>query len=212
MFTETLSQSTRSNLEILKKAGVVSSFYLAGGSAVALYLGHRLSFDLDFFTSEPFPAGELILRMSNQGELKVIERSANTILANFNGERVSFFVYPYPLSFPTQSFRGILLADLRDIAPMKLDAISSRGTKRDFIDLYFISLEGINLETVFDLFQKKYAMVSYNLFHLIKSLSYFEDAEKDEMPRMLKPVSWEAIKKFFSEEARRLSQILADRK
>lgn len=212
MFTETLSQSTRSNLEILKKAGVVSSFYLAGGSAVALYLGHRLSFDLDFFTFEPFPADDLILRMSNQGELKVIERSANTILANFNGERVSFFVYPYPLSFPTQSFQGILLADLRDIAPMKLDAISSRGTKRDFIDLYFISLEGINLETVFDLFQKKYAKVSYNLFHLIKSLSYFEDAEKDEMPRMLKPVSWEAIKKFFSEEARRLSQILADRK
>ena len=209
MFAEALSQPTKSNLALLKESGLISPFYLAGGSATALYLGHRLSFDLDFFSSRPFAVDDLVSGLSGIGKLKITERSAHTLLASFNGERVSFFLYQYPLLFPLQSFGGIPLADLRDLACMKLDTISSRGLRRDFIDLYFISREGISLDTVFELFQKKYAQVNFNLFHLIKGLAYFEDAEKDEMPKMLKPVSWEAVKKFFTEESQRLLQKFA---
>jgi hypothetical protein len=209
VFAEALSQPTKSNLALLKEAGLIAPFYLAGGSAAALYLGHRLSFDLDFFSLQPFAVDDLVSGLSKMGKLKITEHSAHTLLASFNGERVSFFLYQYPLLFPLQSFGGIPLADVRDLACMKLDTISSRGLRRDFIDLYFISREGISLEAVFGLFQKKYAQVNYNLSHLIKGLAYFEDAEKDEMPKMLKPVSWEAVKKFFTEESQRLLQKFA---
>lgn len=206
MFKEGLSEATKANLEILRNEEFLSSFYLAGGTACALHLGHRLSYDLDFFSTESFSENPIMARLKELGSLDIEDRSKDTLVGNFRGERVSFFVYPYPLLYELKNYKGVKIADLHDIACMKLDAISSRGVKRDFVDLYFIAHSGIGLDECLRLFQKKYKGIDYSLYHLLKSLSYFDDAEGDEMPIMVKRVSWEEVKGFFQGEAKRLGR------
>jgi hypothetical protein len=104
------------------------------------------------------------------------------------------------LLFPTIAFEGIQLADERDIAAMKLDAVSSRGSKKDFIDIYFL-LKKYSLAELFDIFEKKYAAIKFNKLHILKSLSYFENAEQEPMPVMLESVPWEEVKKKIVMEA-----------
>jgi hypothetical protein len=95
---------------------------------------------------------------------------------------------------------GIDLASLKDIAAMKLAAIMDRGTKRDFIDLYFLIKNNISLDKMFVFYDKKFKALEGNLYSLLKYLTYFDDAEKSEMPEMLKKVSWEEVKNFFKKE------------
>ncbi|MCX7779239.1 MAG: nucleotidyl transferase AbiEii/AbiGii toxin family protein [Patescibacteria group bacterium] len=95
------------------------------------------------------------------------------------------------------------VADWRDIACMKLDAVSSRGSKKDFIDLYFIC-QKISLKRLLKIFAKKYKSVDFNLMHILKSLVYFKEAEKEPLPRMLKRISWPTVKSFFIREVRKL--------
>ncbi|MDP3286210.1 MAG: nucleotidyl transferase AbiEii/AbiGii toxin family protein, partial [Desulfobacterales bacterium] len=96
------------------------------------------------------------------------------------------------------------LADIRDIAAMKIDAIASRGLKRDFIDLYFICKTGYKMTDLFEFYHKKYRKLSSNFIHIKKSLVFFDDADPDEMPRMLKKVKWEEMKKYFVKEVRKI--------
>ncbi|MCK4308846.1 MAG: nucleotidyl transferase AbiEii/AbiGii toxin family protein [Candidatus Atribacteria bacterium] len=100
---------------------------------------------------------------------------------------------------------GIKVADLRDIGCMKIDAISSRGTKRDFIDLFFICKEVISLKNLLSLFKRKYKSVNYNMMHILKSLAYFEDAENNPMPKMTVPASWQEIKSFLKKEIKKIN-------
>lgn len=95
------------------------------------------------------------------------------------------------------------VADWRDIACLKLDAVSSRGSKKDFIDLYFVC-QKINLKKLLKIFAKKYKSVDFNLIHILKSLVYFEDAEKEPTPKMLKRISWPKVKTFFVREVKKL--------
>lgn len=97
--------------------------------------------------------------------------------------------------------------DLRDIACMKIDAISSRGIKRDFIDLHLIS-QKYPLEHILELFEKKFAGVQFSMPHLLRSLSYFVDADASEDPRMIMPIHWEHVKKFFTNESLRIGKKL----
>ena len=100
-------------------------------------------------------------------------------------------------------------ADIKDIAVMKINAISQRGKKRDFVDLYFILNENIlTLKKIFNLYDKKYKLLKKNLFILIKSLAYFDNAEQDEIPEMIKPVNWSQVKKYFIEEQRKIAEAL----
>lgn len=110
-----------------------------------------------------------------------------------DGVKVDIVSYPYPwLDVPVVE-NGIVLAGIRDIAAMKLSAITNRGTKKDFIDYYFL-LKSYSLGEMFDIYIEKYS--DAQLFSAIKSLTYFEDAESDPMPRMLKEVDWGEVKKF----------------
>jgi len=100
-------------------------------------------------------------------------------------------------------------ADIKDIAVMKINAISQRGKKRDFVDLYFILNENIlTLKKIFNLYDKKYKLLKQNLFILIKNLAYFDNAEQDEIPEMIKPVNWSQVKKYFIEEQRKIAEAL----
>ncbi len=172
---------------------------------MALHLGHRRSYDLDFFIPERDFSADLPRReLAHRGELIVLHEKAGTFVGTLDGMQISFFIYPYPLLESPVEFEGIQVIGLPDLAAMKLDAISSRGTKRDFIDLYQICQDAFSLRQVIQHFERKYAGVQYSMFHLLKSLAYFEDAEPDPTPPMLVPLEWTEVKRFFEEEVRRL--------
>jgi hypothetical protein len=107
------------------------------------------------------------------------------------------------LLFPLIKFGGIKLADERDIAAMKIDAISSRGNKKDFIDLFFL-LEKYSLTELIDFFEKKYKDIEYNKLHIFKSLVYFNDAESEPMPIMIKKAEWETVKEKIKAEVKKM--------
>ena len=205
---EIISKKTKANLEILIKKAMLKNFYLVGGTGAALQLKHRVSLDLDFFSKKDIDTKTLIQKIKTQGKFSIERETENTLIGIFNGTRVSFLKYDYPLLFDLKQIKGIKIADLRDIGCMKIDAVSSRGMKRDFVDLFFICREAISLKNLLSLFKRKYKSVNYNRLHILKSLAYFEDAENNPMPRMILPTSWQEVKNFFKEEIRKINKNL----
>ncbi len=143
----------------------------------------------------------LLRKISNLGRFELSRQDVGSIVGRFRTTRVTFLAYPYRLlRKPQRILDGVLVADLLDIAGMKIDVISRRGSKKDFIDLYAIIESGYALETLLDAFQRKYAGIKYNMVHILKSLIYFHDADGEEMPVMLTPLRWEAVKDFLRRE------------
>jgi hypothetical protein len=192
------------SLHDLQALGVLDRCYLAGGTGLALHLGHRRSHDLDFFSRDPVEPEVLIRRMKTLAGFALASQAPDTLHVTFQSIKVSFLAYPYPVLFPFATFLGVNVADPRDIACMKLSAISNRGTKRDFVDLYLMAKQ-CGLAHLLEWFKQKYADVNHSLTHVLKSLSWFEDADKEPMPDMLAPLLWEDVKRFFRGEASRLS-------
>ena len=204
MFEETFVKGAKDILALLGRSGILQETYLAGGTAAALQLGHRISVDFDFFTTKEFMPKEISVALSKLGSFDEEQESKGTILGKFEGINFSLFVYKYPLIFPALKYLSVSIADIRDIAAMKIDAIATRGAKRDFIDLYFICKSGYQLTDLLDFYDKKYRRLASNHIHIQKSLVFFNDAEPDEMPRMLKNVKWEEVKEFFEEEIKKI--------
>ncbi|MFA5827152.1 MAG: nucleotidyl transferase AbiEii/AbiGii toxin family protein [Candidatus Paceibacterota bacterium] len=193
MHPETLNKETSIILNLLKDS--VSDFYLAGGTALALLLGHRISVDLDFFSINEFSTQEIIDRLKTKGHLEVTSRDKDTLNGSLDGVKISFFKYPYKLLFPIKEYNNVMLADEKDIAAMKILAISDRGSKKDFIDL-FILLKTYSFNEILEYFNEKYKDYNYNKLHILKSLVYFSDADLDPEPTYINPIDWEKVKKF----------------
>ena len=202
---EVIADEVEATLHALRDRRALDSFYLAGGTALALALGHRRSVDLDFFTSGPFDTDALLCLIEAIPDFSLSARDHETIHATIGRTKVSFLGYRYPLLFPALRFIDVAVAEPRDIACMKINAIASRGTKRDFIDLYAVA-QSDGLRMLFRRFAAKYAQTHYNPLHIVKSLTFFDDAEKDPMPDMLVPCAWAEVKQFFAWEAPRLLQ------
>jgi len=200
---ETIDADVEQSLRDLQQVPMLAPFYLAGGTGLALYLGHRRSVDLDFFLTEPFNEDSLIQKLQHLTGFGLASKESATIHATVRETKVSFITYEYPLLFPFQSFRGTNVADPREIGCMKISAIASRGTKRDFVDLYAVSQQ-FGLKHLLEWFERKFSQTNYSKVHILKSLSYFDEAEKDPMPHMLVSLSWEEVKEFFKREALRL--------
>jgi len=181
----------------------IGSFYLAGGTALALQLGHRLSKDFDFFSSESFDEEKLLDSLKDIEELSLISKGKETLHLHISGIKVSFLGYHYPVLFPFQPFQGVPVADTADIACMKISAIAGMGSRRDFVDLY-VTAKLHGLAQLLELFKKKYAQIDFNRVHVLKSLTYFKDAEEEPMPNMLASISWTEITEFFRQEAPQL--------
>lgn len=208
MFTRTLSDNAQAALAILGKSNCLPlRTYLAGGSALALHFGHRISVDFDFFTPSIFDSNEISKKLTNIGIFKLDQKDKNTLLGSFNNVKFSLFTFEYPLICDLVSFSDTMLASTLDIAAMKVSAIMNRGTKKDFIDMYYLDKHNITLSQSLDAYDKKYKTFANNAYSLITSLSYFDDAEKTEMPEMLIKTSWEDVKDFFRKEVKKLADI-----
>ena len=211
MFEKVLSKDAKKSLGLLGQSGLLDSAYLAGGTALALQLDHRYSYDFDFFTPKRFDERILIQRITELFSNFELERKDwGTILGYLGKTRFSLFFYKYPLLFKSHNFLDINVADIKDIAVMKIAAIADRGTKRDFIDLYFIFNEAkiMTLEESLKLYDKKFKALPQNKIHIFKSLVYFEDADRDKSPKMIKSVNWQKVKEFFIDEQKRLAKKL----
>jgi len=185
----------------LKVQSRISTFYLAGGTALALQIGHRQSIDFDFFLTGDFNISELDDYLSTIGKFQRIAEEKNTLHGLLEGINISFIGYKYPLLEKPIEDDFIRIANLIDIACMKLSAITARGSKKDFIDLFFI-LKSYSLEELFKYFEKKYQLPDYE-YVLLKALVYFTDAEEDPMPVMLTKVTWEDVKEKIIETVRK---------
>lgn len=205
MFEQCLPEQSRRCLSLLKAQVPLESWYLAGGTAVALYFGHRISEDFDFFCPRSFSEEALIQSLKTTNEFVLSKKEKNTVWGILAGTKVSFIAYEYPLLAPLGSWNGLTIVSKEDLACMKLEAVASRGTRRDFIDVYWMAQHGLPLQKQIALVKQKYASVSYNLYHLSKSLVYFEDAERGPMPQCLEPVDWAEVKQFFQTEVSRIS-------
>lgn len=187
----------------LDTAGMLPSWVLAGGTGLALQLGHRVSIDLDFLAEEDIDGDALRSALARLGSLEVQAQDANTLHVLLDGVRLSYSRSEAPFLFPTIPYRGLRLADARDIAAMKIVAIGGRGSRKDFVDRYAFLTAGGDFAALREILRRRYASTSFNEMHLLRSLVYFEDAEAEPMPRMLHQVEWSEIRSRLEEEARR---------
>ena len=193
---EAIATAAEAALTGLRNVSLLDGFYLAGGTALALRYGHRLSRDLDFFASQAFDEERLLLGMRELSGFSLAARAPQTLHAIVQETKVSFLGYPYPVLFPPAPYREVAVADPRDIACMKISAIASRGARRDFVDLY-VAAQRFGLAELLGLFERKYAQTRYSKLHILKSLTFFEDAEKEPIPHLLVPLDWDELKRFF---------------
>ena len=196
---EVIGPTVEQTLKALKERSLLEGFYLAGGTGLALQLGHRRSLDLDFFRQESFNDEQLLQQLQRFPEFSLTCRDRQTLHVRINGVKVSFLGYDYPVLFPFSPFLEVPVADPKDIGSMKISAIAGRGTRRDFVDLYMVARQE-GLKALLDLFQRKFAEANYNRVHVLKSLTYFDDADAEPMPNMLVPLVWPEVKDFFREQ------------
>jgi len=206
MFHETISDE---QLDVLKKLSeireVSGTFYLAGGTALALRLGHRTSYDFDFFSGNKFNSGlysNMIIKDFGGSISSLSDDTVNGIIKNIN---VSFLLYPYKLIRDPEKYNNLDLASLEDLTCMKCSAIMKRGTKRDFFDIYEI-LKIIQPLEIKNYMLEKYKKNGNSFYHLTRSLFYFEDAENDIDPVSLNGTTWEKVKAYLTSNEKKITK------
>ncbi|MBT3295397.1 MAG: nucleotidyl transferase AbiEii/AbiGii toxin family protein [Verrucomicrobia bacterium] len=184
------------------RSPALDGWVLAGGTGLAFRLGHRISEDLSFFRTDAMDVGALHRALEAHGDYETLQEAEHTLTVLIRKTKLSFFLVRDAFLFTTTTHRFFSIADPRDIALMKLAAISGRGSRKDFIDLRLILAEPPTLRDYFALLPDKYGASRVNTYHILKSLTYFDDAESEPMPTMLVPFDWDACKAFFVREAR----------
>lgn len=208
VFWETVTPVMHEVLTFIGQCTFAPRFYLAGGTALALRFGHRRSVDLDFFSSVDeigqHTRREILdaLSILHPQALEDVEGNLLLVIRNMH---VGFFGYSYPLLAPTDSVEGVSIAGIVDIGLMKLDALISRGSRKDFYDLYFI-LQQVPLDELLILGRTKYPYARDFELMAIESLVLFDNADRDVQPQLFTDIAWDHVKQFFIAEAQSLSQ------
>lgn len=195
---EAIEPDTLELLKILQSDRNLEGFHLAGGTSLAMQIGHRKSIDLDLFTLNDFDTNSLLEHLEESFRFKLIFSSANTLKGTICDINVDFIAHKYPLINTPIFEEGIRLYSIEDITAMKLNAIAGNGTRsKDFIDIYFI-LKQYSLDDILGFYKIKYR--DRNQLHVIKSLAYFEDISTKDFPKMIleKEISLNEVKKVIS--------------
>lgn len=203
-----LPRATKKALDFLSTQNWLrqSKWYLAGGTALALQMGHRVSVDLDFFTTlTDFKTTQLVNHFKGT-DWQSTDIDRGTVYGILLGAKVSFIAYPFFVpTAPPHRYGSVRVLDARDIAVMKIIAISQRGRKRDFFDLYWYVKNCEPLVDIMHRLKLQYPTVAHDYHHIIKSLVYFADAENDPMPKINFIANWKQVKKFFMSEMKRIT-------
>ena len=181
-------------LELLKKICLLPScaaFGLGGGTNLALRLGHRFSIDLDFFTNAGFNNALLFNAITSEfPKAELLFEQNQTMMFSINDIKVDFVLYPFEWLQPFEIIDATRLISIRDIIPMKLQAISNRFSKKDFWDIAFL-LDSFKLEQMIEIFKTKFPQIDTGF--IIHSLAAFDEAQHEQDPVCLIPKSWEEI-------------------
>lgn len=198
LYLETIPQEALGLLRSFMSAHYLSDFSLAGGTALALQLGHRVSVDLDLFSQNAFDAELLKANMVSNYGFQINGIAKNTLRGFAGNVKVDLISHQYQILNKPSIQNGIRLYSLEDIAAMKLNAICNRGTKKDFADIYSLC-DVFPLQFQLGCYKKKYDQE--DLLMVLKSLVYFEDAELDPDPNWLdNNLSWQKVKERIVEE------------
>lgn len=209
LFTDTLTEGTLHLVSLLqdKKPKFLKDFYLSGGTGLSLQIGHRESEDLDFFSENDFNPDKIKQDLETFSSPNQVQTEKGTLNCYIEGTKLQFLHYPYSLLELPMNWSDIRISSILDIACTKLITVGARGSKKDFIDIYFL-LKRCSLTELFDALEKKYTETKYDTTHIMKSLIYFDDAENQPMPRMHNQVTWEEIKSKIIETVGNQSTIL----
>lgn len=204
-FTSILNKNQQ---EVLPKLKFLSDdgFYLAGGTSLALLIGHRTSVDFDFFIQKHFDSAKLVDKISKVfgSDAKVTLIEKDTVFVIIKDVECSFFWYQYPLIDKVKTEIGINLAGLKDIAAMKLLSVSHRPAKRDYIDIFYL-LNNFSLEEMMTFAYRKYK--NFNEYLILRALTYYDDVEGKETKRSIKLLdpnfSWQEAKTVITNEVKK---------
>lgn len=199
--TQTISAECLELLKQISASIFFSDYVLVGGTSLALQIGHRNSIDLDFFSKKEIDESLFLEKLNQFGNVIVLKSSKNILITSINGIKTDFVNYNYPWISEKKIVDKIPLASMEDIAAMKLNAISGRGNKKDFIDLFFL-LNEFSLEQMINFYRRKYTQ--HSEFGMLKSITYFDDADKEEAPEIFLDFDWEICKEKISDEFKKL--------
>ena len=194
---KTIEPATLGLLKSLMELPALRETRLAGGTALALQIGHRQSIDLGLFGNLIGEEIDLKEQIFSLGDIVVLKNIPNIHIWMVNGIKVDVVRYPFPWIGEMIIHDNLRLAGLKDIAAMKLAAVTGRGSKKDFIDIFFL-LKRFSLKEMVQWYSEKYKDAS--LFLVLKSLAYFVDADSDDEPVMLKRIEWKEIKNSIDKE------------
>lgn len=177
---------TSDTLELIKKLQtdpLLAKFILVGGTGLSLQIGHRKSIDIDLFTTSEFDVHQLLQHVEYTYQFSMQFMHGKTLKGIINHVFVDFIYHPYPIIRPSKAIDGISIISKEDIAAMKLNAITTNGTRvKDFIDIYFL-LKEFTLNEILNFYAEKYN--HQNTFHALKSLTYFQDLDTHPWPNMI---------------------------
>lgn len=192
LYLQTVAPDTLELLKELFFRSEMQGLRLVGGTSLALQYGHRQSVDLDFFGKPAVSQEEIITMLGSMGDVRIHNRSTKILQAVLHGVKVDFVDYSlYPWIDNPIHENGLVLASPKDIAALKINAVEGRGTRKDFIDVYAL-LQHFSLSELLDFYSQKYP--NFSIFRALLSLTYFEDAEQQAMPKMFDTTPWEKMK------------------
>ncbi len=187
---DAVPESVRKLLLRLASHKALGDFALGGGTSLALRFGHRVSVDLDFFTTHEFSPDELFGSLGLEAAT-IVGRAKNTLTVDADGVKLDLLRHAYQLLEPVDQLDGVTLISLPDLAAMKLNALANRGSKKDFFDLARL-LDQFALPQMIVFFSEKYPAT--DPFTVIRSLAWFDDAEMEPDPLSLTGATWDSVK------------------
>ena len=200
---QTVEPHTLELLRSLMALPLLSETRLVGGTSLALQYGHRNSVDLDFFGILDDDLLAFRDNLESISHVNVIKETKSIRIYDIDGVKIDFVDYSrYPWLTDAVEEDGLRLASPKDIAAMKVNAIEGRGTRKDFVDIYFL-LQHYSLNEILGFYQEKYP--EHSMFRALMSLSYYDDAEKQMMPKMFASVSWDEMKAYIIKEVEKIS-------
>jgi hypothetical protein len=195
-------------MEMVGQQVFTSRFYLAGGTALALQLGHRRSIDLDFFSEKDGVEAKTrqeIIRALNCRDSQVLESEDGNLLCLLDGVHTGFFSYGYALVGESVTLLGLSLASLPDIGLMKCDALVSRGSRKDFYDLYALG-QMLDMGDLLELGKQKYPHFRDFPLMVIEGMVLFDNADRDEPPDLMVDLPWPQVRDYFIKKSRQLGR------